>query len=156
MYGDQSVWLLKSLQQSQMQFQPLAGSDAQDSMENPMDRGAWWATVHGVAKSRTQLRTDTFPFKVPILGSWNIPDSLTAKWVLIINTAWSSPVHWAGMTKTILWHKIRLTEAGPMTSLFSIWKQGDNKLLIYAVSLLILQDPQQWWLVNSKPSIFAS
>ena len=20
---------------------------------NPMDRGAWWATVHGVAKSRT-------------------------------------------------------------------------------------------------------
>ena len=22
---------------------------------NPMDRGAWWAAVHGVAKSRTQL-----------------------------------------------------------------------------------------------------
>ena len=22
---------------------------------NPMDRGAWWATVHGVAKSRTQI-----------------------------------------------------------------------------------------------------
>ena len=22
---------------------------------NPMDRGAWWATVHGVAKSWTQL-----------------------------------------------------------------------------------------------------
>ena len=21
----------------------------------PMDRGAWWATVHGVAKSQTQL-----------------------------------------------------------------------------------------------------
>ena len=24
-------------------------------LENPMDRGAWWATVHGVAKSQTQL-----------------------------------------------------------------------------------------------------
>ena len=24
-------------------------------LENPIDRGAWWATVHGVAKSRTQL-----------------------------------------------------------------------------------------------------
>ena len=24
-------------------------------LENPMDRGVWWATVHGVAKSRTQL-----------------------------------------------------------------------------------------------------
>ena len=22
---------------------------------NPMDRGTWWATVHGVAKSQTQL-----------------------------------------------------------------------------------------------------
>ena len=22
-------------------------------LENPMDRGVWWATVHGVAKSRT-------------------------------------------------------------------------------------------------------
>ena len=24
-------------------------------LENPMDRGGWWATVHGVTKSRTQL-----------------------------------------------------------------------------------------------------
>ena len=24
-------------------------------LENPMDGGAWWATVHGVAKSRTCL-----------------------------------------------------------------------------------------------------
>ena len=26
-------------------------------LENPMDRGAWWATAHGVAKSWTQLST---------------------------------------------------------------------------------------------------
>ena len=26
------------------------------SLENPMDRGAWWATVHRVAQSRTQLK----------------------------------------------------------------------------------------------------
>ena len=25
-------------------------------LENPMDRRAWWATVHGVTKSRTQLK----------------------------------------------------------------------------------------------------
>ena len=24
-------------------------------LENPMDRGAWWATVYGVAKSQTRL-----------------------------------------------------------------------------------------------------
>ena len=23
-------------------------------LENPMDRGAWWATVHGVSKGRTR------------------------------------------------------------------------------------------------------
>ena len=27
--------------------------------ENPMDRGDWWATVHGVAKSQTQLSPGT-------------------------------------------------------------------------------------------------
>ena len=32
------------------------GNPLQDScLENPMDGGAWWATVHGVAKSRTRL-----------------------------------------------------------------------------------------------------
>ena len=25
-------------------------------LENPMDRGAWWATVYGFAKSQTQLK----------------------------------------------------------------------------------------------------
>ena len=29
-------------------------------LENPMDGGAWWAAVHGVAKSRTRL--SDFPF----------------------------------------------------------------------------------------------
>ena len=29
-------------------------------LENPMDGGTWWATVHRVAKSRTQLNNFTF------------------------------------------------------------------------------------------------
>ena len=29
------------------------------SLENPMDRGAWWAIVHGFAKNWTQLSTHT-------------------------------------------------------------------------------------------------
>ena len=33
------------------------GSPLQHSgLENPMDRGAWQATVHGIAKSQTQLK----------------------------------------------------------------------------------------------------
>ena len=31
-------------------------------LENPMDRGAWWAAVHGVTKSWTQLSNFTFTF----------------------------------------------------------------------------------------------
>ena len=31
-------------------------------LENPMDGGAWWAAVHGVAKSWTQLSDFTFTF----------------------------------------------------------------------------------------------
>ena len=31
-------------------------------LENPMEGGAWWATVHGVTKSRTRLSDFTFTF----------------------------------------------------------------------------------------------
>ena len=34
------------------------------SLENPMDRGAWWATVHGVTKERTQLSKRTLFFTI--------------------------------------------------------------------------------------------
>ena len=37
-------------------------------LENPMDRGAWWAAVHGVPKSRTRLKrlsTHRGTLKVP-------------------------------------------------------------------------------------------
>ena len=39
------------------------GSPLQRScLENPMDGGAWWATVHGVTKSQTRLSDFTFAF----------------------------------------------------------------------------------------------
>ena len=31
-------------------------------LESPMDRGAWWAAVHGVAESRTRLNDFTLTF----------------------------------------------------------------------------------------------
>ena len=48
-------------------------------LKNPMDRGAWWATVHGVEKSQTQLsttqqlRTETSP----LLLSFHWPKLVT-------------------------------------------------------------------------------
>ena len=31
-------------------------------LENPMDGGAWWATVHGITKSQTRVSKFTFTF----------------------------------------------------------------------------------------------
>ena len=50
---------------------------------NPMDRGAWWAAVHGVTTSQAQLSDFTFTFHFPALEkematyssvlAWRIP-----------------------------------------------------------------------------------
>ena len=52
-------------------------------LENSMDGGAWWAAVHGVAKSRTRLGDFTFTFHFHVLEkemathssdlAWRIP-----------------------------------------------------------------------------------
>ena len=39
-------------------------------LENPMDGGAWWAAVHGVAKSRTRL-SDFTDFSLSCIGEGN-------------------------------------------------------------------------------------
>ena len=64
---------VKSLPAVQMDLGSIPGSGRspgeensnplQDScLENSMDGGAWWATVHGVAKSWTRLSNITFTF----------------------------------------------------------------------------------------------
>ena len=40
-------------------------------LENPMDGGAWWAMVHGVAKSWTQLKRLHFHFSLSCVGEGN-------------------------------------------------------------------------------------
>ena len=53
------VFLLKSnMSKGEVNGTPLQYS----CLENPMDGGAWWAAVHGVAGSRTRLSNFTFTF----------------------------------------------------------------------------------------------
>ena len=49
-------------------------------LENPMDGGAWWAAVHGVAKSRTWLNDFTFPFHFHALEKEMAPHSSVLAW----------------------------------------------------------------------------
>ena len=45
-----------------------------------MDGGAWWAAVHGVAKSRTQLSDFTFTFHFHALEKEMAPHSSALAW----------------------------------------------------------------------------
>ena len=49
-------------------------------LENPMDRGAWWAAVHGVAKSRKRLNDFTFTFHFYALEKEMAPHSSVLAW----------------------------------------------------------------------------
>ena len=45
-----------------------------------MDGGAWWAAVHGVAKSQAQLRDFTFTFHFPELEKEMAAHSSVLAW----------------------------------------------------------------------------
>ena len=76
------------------------GSPLQYScLENPMDGGAWWAAVHGVAKSRTRLSDFPFTFHFHALEkemathssvlAWRIPGTGGAWWAAVCGVAQS-------------------------------------------------------------------
>ena len=50
------------------------------SLENPMDGGAWWAAVHGVATSQTRLSDFTFTFHFPALEKEMATHSSVLAW----------------------------------------------------------------------------
>ena len=49
-------------------------------LENPMDGGAWWAAVHGVAKSRARLSDFTFTFHFHVLEKEMATHSSVLAW----------------------------------------------------------------------------
>ena len=77
------------------QWHPLQYS----CLENPMDGGAWWATVHGVAKSWTRLSDFTSTFHSHALEkemathssvlAWRIPGTGGAWWAAVCGVAQS-------------------------------------------------------------------
>ena len=92
------------------------GSPLQYScLENPMDRGTWWAAVHGVAKSQTRLSDFTFTFHFHALEkemathssvlAWRIPGMGEPGWLLSMGS------HRAGYNRSDLaaaavWRKV--------------------------------------------------
>ena len=60
------VWyshLLKNFPQFVVTYTANGNQLQHSCMANPMDGGAWWAAVHGVAKSQTRLSNFIFTFQ---------------------------------------------------------------------------------------------
>ena len=68
-------------------------------LENPMDGGAWWAAVHGVAEGWTRLSDFTFTFHFHLLEkemathssvlAWRIPGTGGALWAALYGVSQS-------------------------------------------------------------------
>ena len=57
----QETWV-QSLGQEDPLQEGMVTHSQYSCLKSPMDGGAWWATAHGVAKSRTRLSDCTFTF----------------------------------------------------------------------------------------------
>ena len=57
-------------------------------LENPMDRGAWWAAVHGIVKSRTRLSDFTFTFHFHALEKEMATHSSVLAWRIPGTRGW--------------------------------------------------------------------
>ena len=70
-----------------------------------MDGGAWWAAVHGVAKSRTRLSDFTFTFHFHALEKELVTHSSVLAWRIpwteepggLLSMGFSRQEHWSGL-----------------------------------------------------------
>ena len=75
---DAKVTILHLIVPGEVNGNPLQYS----CLENPMGRGAWWAAVHGVGKSRAGLRDFTFNFHFHALEKEMVTHSSVLDWII--------------------------------------------------------------------------
>ena len=56
----------------------MATHSSYSCLENPMDRGAWWATVHSVAQSQTRLKW------------FSMQACMHSCFMMLVSTAWQN------------------------------------------------------------------
>ena len=54
--GDTEIWAQSLCWEDPLEEGMATHFIQYSCLENPMDRGAWWATLHTVEKSRTRLK----------------------------------------------------------------------------------------------------
>ena len=99
-------------------------------LENPMGGGAWWAAVHGVAKSRTRLH---FHFSLSCIGEGNgNPLQCSCLENPRGGGAWWAAIHWVAQS----WTRLKRLSSSSI-HIASIWyvrvnqcNRGKNRFLV--------------------------
>ena len=122
-----------------------------------MDRGAWWAAVHGVAKSRTRLSDFTFTFHFHALEkemathssvlAWRIPGSGEPGGLLSVGSHrvrhdWSDLATAAGASLVVQWLRFHTFNAGDVVrsgvgELRSSIPWGVDKIYVWYVCVCV-------------------
>ena len=94
--------ILKITENLKKLFREGNGNPLQYScLENPMDRGAWWAAVHGVSKSQTRLSDLTFTFHFHALEKAMATHSSVLAWRIPgMEEAWGAAVYGVAQSQT--------------------------------------------------------
>ena len=135
-----------------------------------MDGGAWWAAVHGVAKSRTRLSDFTFtfhflgleeemathssvlPWRIPGAGE---PGGLPSMGSHRVGHDWSSSSSRSSSSSSIWNRRHFKLYLYPLNSFFNLlyWK-SETLFLYYECSAELTLEPERWG--NSIFSLFVS
>ena len=90
-------------------------------LENPMNRGAWWATVHGVAKSQTRLSDFTFAFHFHALEKESNPLIVLAWRIPGMGEPGGLPSMWSHRVRYDWSNLAAATAAAILTTALQVW-----------------------------------
>ena len=116
-------------------------------LETPMDRGAWWATVHRVAKSQTWLKRLSTHAQGEFLGL-SLPQKELCPDFLGVNHPAATLQSWSSM-----WKHTRLSESSfrnklaahiQQASVFPNMLKDDGVKMLHSIWQQIWKT-QQWW-----------
>ena len=88
-------------------------------LENPKDGGAWWAAVHGVAKSRTRLSNFTFTFHFHALEEEMTTHSSVLAWRIPGTARWWAAIYGVAQSRTRLKRLSSSSRKVLLTNLFA-------------------------------------
>ena len=111
-------------------------------LENPRDRGAWWAAIYGVTQNWTWLKRLSSSSRVPIKSEYCLESIFIH---LILLCPWRGFSGWNIMMSLLLYawgHSkiVELAQGHPVTDLVSSWIQS-----FVSECLLILLDHNYFW-----------